>query len=104
MEGWYFASPADKPDTMLAKLKTAQQGKVNLFVIHVGIDGPEMSAMEDANPFVPKEMSKHRNGELNGLMSPKFQQLLHDPKYRLVNYDMLNKEKGLGTLKRPPGN
>ena len=101
VEGWYFASPANKPDTMLAKLKTAQPGKINLFVIHVGIDGPEMSAMEDANPWGPKDMSKHRNGELNGLMAPQFQQLLHDSRYRLVNYRMLNQEKGLGSIKRP---
>lgn len=101
VEGWYFAAPANKPDTMLAKLATAQPGKTNLFVIHVGINGPEMSAMEDANPWGPKDMSKHRNGELNGLISPQFQQLLHHPKYRLVNYRMLNEEKGLGSMKRP---
>ena len=69
--------------------------------MHVGIDGPEMSAMEDANPWGPKEMSRHRNGELNGLLSPSFRELLHDPKYRLVNYRMLKEEKGLGAMKRP---
>ncbi len=101
VEGWYFAAPANKPDTMLAKLVSAQPGKINLFVIHVGIDGPEMSAMEDANPWGPKDMNKHRNGELNGLISPKFQELLHDTKYRLINYRMLNEEKGTKTMKRP---
>jgi predicted glycoside hydrolase/deacetylase ChbG (UPF0249 family) len=100
-EGWYFTPYANKPDTMLARLKTTQPGKINLFVIHVGLDAPELSAMEDLNPFGPKEMSKHRNGELNGLISPQFQQLLHDVKYRLVNYRMLNEEKGLGSMKRP---
>ena len=103
-EGWYSTSPANKLDTMLAKLRTAQAGKKNLFVIHVGIDGPEMSAMEDLNTFGPKNMSKHRHGELKGLISPQFQQLLQDPKYRLVNYRMFNKEKGLETMKRPAGN
>ncbi|MEP6700430.1 MAG: ChbG/HpnK family deacetylase [Bacteroidota bacterium] len=101
IEGWYFANPNNKPDTMLAKLKTAQPGKINLFVIHVGIDGPELSAMEDLNVFGPKEMSKHRNGELNGLMASAFQQLLHDSRYRLINYRMLNKEIGLESMKRP---
>jgi predicted glycoside hydrolase/deacetylase ChbG (UPF0249 family) len=100
-EGWYFTPFANKPDTMLARLRTTQPGKINLFVIHVGLDTPEMSAMEDLNPFGPKEMSKHRNGELNGLISPQFQQLLHDAKYRLVNYRMLNEEKGLQAMKRP---
>ena len=100
-EGWYFTEPDSKPDTILAKLKTAQPGNTNLFVLHVGLDEPEMSAMEDLNPFGPKEMSKHRNSELNGLLSPQFQQLLKDPKYRLVNYRLLNKEKGLKMMKTP---
>jgi len=101
IEGWYFTEPVNKPDSMLLKLKTLQPGPVNLFVIHVGLDTPEMAAMEDANPWGPKDMSKHRNGELNGLLAPEFQELLHDPKYRLVNYRMINTEKGLGSMKRP---
>jgi hypothetical protein len=60
--------------------------------------------MEDANPWGPKDMSKNRNAELNGLISPQFQQLLRDPKYRLVNYRMLTDEKGLGSMKRPATN
>lgn len=46
-------------------------------------------------------MCKHRNGELNGLIASAFQQLLKDATYRLVNYGMLNKEKGLQKMKRP---
>jgi predicted glycoside hydrolase/deacetylase ChbG (UPF0249 family) len=101
IEGWYFAAPADKPDSMMLKLRTLQPGGTKLFVVHVGLDTPEMSAMEDANPWGPKDMSKHRNGELNALLAPQFQQLLRDPKYRLVNYRMLNEEKGLSAMKRP---
>ena len=101
-DGWYFASFADKLDTMMLKLRTVEPGRTNLFVIHVGLDTPELSAMEDLNPFGPKEMSKHRNAELNALISPQFQQLLNDAKYRLINYRMLNEEKGLKKMKRPP--
>ena len=104
VEGWYFATPADKMDSLMLKLKTLQPGGTKLFVIHVGLDSPEMSAMEDANPFGPKEMSKHRNGELNALTSSQFQQLLQDPKYRLINYRMMNAEKGLNAMRRPPLN
>jgi hypothetical protein len=57
--------------------------------------------MEDANPWGPKDMSKHRNAERNALVSPAFQQLLRNPRYRLVNYRMMNEEKGLGSMKRP---
>jgi hypothetical protein len=86
---------------MLVKLKSLQPGRPNLFVIHVGLDSPEMSALEDLNTFGPKEMSKHRNAELNGLMDPSFRQLLQDPKYRLINYRILIEEKGPGAMKRP---
>jgi ribosomal protein L29 len=63
-----------------------------------------MSAMEDLNIFGPKEMSKHRHAELKALLSPQLQQLLHQKKFRLVNYRMLNEEKGLGSMKRPAMN
>jgi predicted glycoside hydrolase/deacetylase ChbG (UPF0249 family) len=104
VDGWYFAAPENKKDTMLLKLKTLQPGRTKLFVMHVGLDSPEMSAMEDANPFGPKEMSRHRFGELNALIAPEFQQILRNPKYRLVNYHMLNEEKGLQAMKRPKEN
>jgi len=104
VEGWYFTPFENKPDTILAKLKTTQPGQTNLFVIHVGLDTPEMNAMEDLNPTGPKEMSKHRQAELKALVSPSFQQLLHDPKYRLINYRMLNQEKGTGSMTRPAMN
>ena len=99
--GWYFASPENKLDSMMTSMKKLQTGNPKLFVIHIGLDSPEMSAMEDANTFGPKDMSKHRNGELNALVSPQIQYLLHDPKYRLINYYMLKEEKGLGAMKRP---
>jgi predicted glycoside hydrolase/deacetylase ChbG (UPF0249 family) len=103
VEGWYFASPENKKDSMLLKLRSLQQGNGNakLFVIHVGLDTPEMAAMEDLNVFGPKEMSKHRNGEFNALISPEFQQQLRNPRYRLVNYRMLNEEKGLKGMRSP---
>ena len=101
LQGWYFASPENKMDSMLLKVKTAQPGTTKLLVVHVGLDSPEMSAMEDANPFGPRDMSKHRNGELNALISPQFQQLIHEKKYRLVNYGMLTKQNGLRSMTRP---
>jgi predicted glycoside hydrolase/deacetylase ChbG (UPF0249 family) len=102
VEGWYFAAPSAKADTMLLKLKNLQPGeRTNLFVIHVGLESPEMNAMEDLNPFGPKEMSRHRFGELSGLISPKFQILLKEPRFSVLNYTMLIKEKSLNSMKRP---
>lgn len=101
VEGGYFAPVANKLDTLMAKLQTLKPGGTKLFVFHIGLDTPEMSAMEDLNPTGPKDMSKHRQAELKALISPEFQQLLHDPRYRLVNYRLMNEEKGLGNMKRP---
>lgn len=101
IEGWYFAKPADKLDSMLKSLKQAKANTTNLMVIHVGLTSPEMDAMEDLNPFGPKEMSKHREGELKGLLSKPVQKLLHSGAFRLINYSMLIKEKGLDAMKRP---
>jgi predicted glycoside hydrolase/deacetylase ChbG (UPF0249 family) len=101
VDGGYFAPVANKLDTLSARVRSLQPGGIKLFVFHIGLDTPEMSAMEDMNPTGPKDMSKHRNAELNALVSPLFQQLLHDPKFRLVNYRILNEEKGIGNMKRP---
>lgn len=104
VEGWYFANPERKLDSMIKSLRFLQPGGIKLFVIHIGLDSPEMKAMEDANPWGPKDMSKHRNGERAALVSPQFQLLLRDPRFRLVNYKMINEEKGLKAMKRPVSN
>jgi len=104
IEGWYFAAPDKKLDSLLPKLKMLEPGAIKLFVMHIGLDSFEMKPMEDFNVNGPKDMSKHRNGELNALVSPQFQQQLHEPRYRLVNYGMVSKEQGLSSMKRPPMN
>ena len=101
IDGWYFTAPREKADSMFKKLKTLEPGNIKLFVIHVGLEGQEMNAMEDLNPFGPKEMSKHRMGELNGLISPAFQTELKEKKYWLVNYKMIIEENGLEAMKKP---
>ncbi|MDP1675239.1 MAG: ChbG/HpnK family deacetylase [Bacteroidota bacterium] len=103
VENGYSVTPRNKLDTLLFNTKKLQPGGTKLFVIHIGIDDPELSAMEDLNVFGPKDMSKHRQAELNALISPQFQSLIHSSKYRLVNYRKLIEEKGLNTMKRPEG-
>lgn len=93
VEGGYAAPVASKLDTLVTKLNALQPGGTKLFVFHVGMDDAELSAMEDLNPFGPKEMSKHRQAELNALISPVFQKLLHQEKYRLVNYRDMRKSR-----------
>jgi predicted glycoside hydrolase/deacetylase ChbG (UPF0249 family) len=101
VEDGYSVAPGNKLDTLLFNTKKLQPGGTKLFVIHVGMDDPELSAMEDLNVFGPKDMSKHRQAELDALISPQFQSLIHSSKYRLLNYRQLIEEKGLNTMKRP---
>ena len=86
VEGGYSAPVGSKLDTLSSKLSALQPGGTKLFIFHVGIDDAELSAMEDLNPFGPKDMSKHRQAELNALVSPSFQALLQQEKFWLVNY------------------
>jgi hypothetical protein len=101
VEGGYAAPVANKLDTMLKKLTNLQPGGTKLFVVHIGLDEPEMAAMEDLNPSGPKDMSRHRQAELRALLAPSFHQMINSERFRIVNYRMLNEEKGLKSMKRP---
>lgn len=101
VEGGYAAPVANKLDTLLKKVTNLQPGGTKLFVVHIGLDEPEMAAMEDLNPSGPRDMSKHRQAELRALLAPNFQQLINSERFRIVNYRMLNEEKGLQRMKRP---
>ncbi len=101
VEGGYSAPVNAKLDTLMKKLRSLQPGGTKLFVFHVGQHTPELAAMEDLNPFGPREMSRHRQAELDALIHPQFQTLLRDKRFRLVNYRMLNQERGLESMKRP---
>jgi predicted glycoside hydrolase/deacetylase ChbG (UPF0249 family) len=101
VESGYSAPVTNKLDTLLKRVKELEPGGTKLFVIHVGLDDAEMGAMEDLNVSGPKEMSKHRQSELNALISPQFQSLIRSPNYRLVNYRTLINEHGLRSMKRP---
>ncbi len=101
VESGYSVQVENKLDTLLVRTKALKAGGTKLFVIHIGLDDAELQAMEDLNVFGPKDMSKNRQSELNSLLSPKFQKLIHSEKYRLVNYKTLIDEKGLESMKRP---
>ena len=99
--GTYYAQGDQKTDTLVMRVASLQTGRVNLQVVHVGLDNPEMAAMEDLNPFGPKNMSKEREGELRALLSDEFRAALREHKVRLVTYRDVIAEKGLGSMKRP---
>lgn len=63
----YSAPVGNRLDTMLVKVKNLQPGGTKLFVVHIGLDDPEMSAMEDLNPH---RRNKRRYAELKTMSLP----------------------------------
>ncbi len=99
--GTYYAQGDNKADTLVVRVAALKPGRVNLQVVHVGLDNPEMAALEDLNPFGPKNMSKEREGELNALLSEKFRKALEEYNVRLITYRDVIEEMGLDAMKRP---
>jgi predicted glycoside hydrolase/deacetylase ChbG (UPF0249 family) len=101
VEGVYDAAVDKKLDTLLSLTRALKPGGIKLLVFHIGIDDPELGALIDYNEVGPKHMSRHRQAELNALLSPQFQKLIHEPEFKLINYGELAKERGLTSMKRP---
>ncbi len=99
----YSAPPQEKADSLVAMIDRLQPG-FNMVVTHVGIDGPELGALEDMNTSGPlPEMSSHRQGELDALTSARFSQALRNRNVQLVTYRQLIEMQGLKTMRRPGG-
>ena len=97
-----YAYPFDeKQDVLLKVVDDLKPDIYNLLVTHVGYDTPELSAMIDLNPFGPPEMSKHRNAELNALISPEFKAALTANNVELLNYGNLLDTLGLEAMESP---
>lgn len=85
----YNDPPEKKADSLYQILTALTETTVNLLVCHLGLDNPELRAMEDMNSFGLKEMSVHRNAELNALLSERTMKILHSGDIKLINYHNL---------------
>jgi chitin disaccharide deacetylase len=99
----YWAPPRQKADSLVAMIGRLQP-RFNLVVTHVGIDGPELAALEDMNTDNPlPEMSKNRQGELDALTSQRFSRAVRDRNVQLVTYRQVIEMQGLKSMRRPGG-
>jgi predicted glycoside hydrolase/deacetylase ChbG (UPF0249 family) len=99
----YSAPPQNKPDSLVAMVARLNP-PLNLVVTHVGIDNHELGALVDMNVSFPlPEMSKHRQGELDALTSPRFRQALAARDIKLITYRELIAMHGLKAMRRPGG-
>ncbi|MEA3288227.1 MAG: ChbG/HpnK family deacetylase [Candidatus Marinimicrobia bacterium] len=97
----YFPEYDAKLDSLLSNITTLEPG-INLQVVHVSLDTPEMQAMIDLNTFGLKEMSKHRFSELQAITSPVFRDALQTNNIKPITYGDLIKMVGLENMQRPP--
>lgn len=80
----------------------------NLMVIHTATPSPEMDALFDMNSNMMNDKdghpltSKHRQTELNMLLSPEFKDLI-DKKFQLENYQQMLSTKDISVLKAVDG-
>jgi predicted glycoside hydrolase/deacetylase ChbG (UPF0249 family) len=67
------------------------------------MDDAELGALVDMNTAEPlADMSKNRQGELDGLTAARFAQALKDRHIHLITYRELIGKQGLQSMKRPP--
>lgn len=96
-----YSDPVEsKKDSLYYVIKNLNDG-INLLVCHIGKDNDELRAMIDMNSFGLSEMSRHREAELNALISAKNENIFEKNKIRLINYNGLIKEIGLEKMKSP---
>lgn len=101
VESMYSIDIDKKKDYLFNLIEKIEPGKINLLVCHIGKDYPELQAMIDMNSFGLPEMSKHRNAELNALISARQQNIFEKNNIRLINYSGLINENGLDKMKSP---
>lgn len=97
----YSISPEQKTDSLLSYIGGIDSKQVNLAVFHIGLENPEMNALQDLNPRGLKQMSRHRHAELRALLAPEFRQLLESRQVRLITYRELIPMVGLENMEIP---
>ena len=96
----YGAAIENKSDSLIYHLKSLQPG-LNLQVIHIGLNTPEMRALIDMNEFGLENMAAHREAELRTLLSPLFKETIKNKKIQLITYRDVINMLGLDLMERP---
>lgn len=97
----YAVPIPEKTDSLIRLVENLDPNKINLLVCHIGKDQPELQAMIDMNSFGLLEMSKHRDAELNALITAKQQKIFESNGIKLINYSDLINQLGLENMKSP---
>ncbi len=93
--------PEDKLSKLLDHVREIRPG-LNLLVIHLGMETPEMSAMVDMNnERDPYRVAIHRQAELDAITSPAFRAAIVAAGIELLTYKNVVAEIGLDSMAPP---
>jgi predicted glycoside hydrolase/deacetylase ChbG (UPF0249 family) len=95
-----------KKEEFFKRLETLPKDKINLLVMHVAQQTPEMAALIDMNEAEQHSETKplvamHRSTELGILLSHEFQEMVKNGKLKLVTYKDVVQSVGLERMKAP---
>ena len=97
----WAADPEDKLSSLVEHVRNVQPG-LNLLVIHLGMETPEMSAMIDTNnESDPYRVAIHRQAELDAITSPAFRRAIEEAGIEFVTYQDIVTEMGLDDMAPP---
>jgi predicted glycoside hydrolase/deacetylase ChbG (UPF0249 family) len=95
----------EAPERKLTRLLEIVQGVrpgVNLLVIHLGEQTPEMAALVDLNNEAdPYRVAVHRQAELDAITSPAFRELVDSHGIELITYRDIVTRHGLDSMVPP---
>jgi predicted glycoside hydrolase/deacetylase ChbG (UPF0249 family) len=105
-QSMFDVSVETKSDQFFKHLQNLSKDKVNLIVMHIAQDTPEMQALIDMNNPDQRSDTKplvamHRSAELKILLSKRFQDLVKSGTIKLVTYRDIIKTQGLGSMTPP---
>lgn len=102
-----FETPIkEKKSALLSHLAALHTNKVNLVVLHIAKEDPEMNAIVDMNSADMQSnteksvVAKHRSAELNAILSPEVRSFIKKNNIQFVTYRNL-KVDGLGKMVSP---
>lgn len=103
----FAVPPKQKTDSLTTYMRSLARNRLNLLVIHVAEESPEMRALFDMN-YAPMNSPTgepltyvHRQAELDALLSEDFKRALGETGVRLITYSEVIRAKGLASMKRP---
>jgi predicted glycoside hydrolase/deacetylase ChbG (UPF0249 family) len=103
-----FDTPiANKRPAFLTYLHGLAPGTLNLLVVHVARETPEMSALVDLNNAEQNTaageplVARHRQAELDMLLSPEFARVREAGDVALVTYGGVIAKRGRATMRQP---